>query len=94
MLIGAAFYVLAVGAVSYIAPWQTLVGKRFATAVAFEQGTHSNWLARLILAISLVGLLQVFNGNFVAATRLLFAFGRRKTIPASFAAIHAQYLTP
>jgi basic amino acid/polyamine antiporter, APA family len=94
LLIGAAFYVLAVGAVSYVAPWQTLVGKRFATAVAFEQGTHSIWLARLILAISLVGLLQVFNGNFVAATRLLFAFGRRGTIPASFAAIHAQYLTP
>lgn len=94
LLIGAAFYVLAVGAVSYVAPWQTLVGKRFATAIAFAQGTHSLWLARLILAISLVGLLQVFNGNFVAATRLLFAFGRRGTIPTSFAAIHSRYLTP
>jgi APA family basic amino acid/polyamine antiporter len=94
LLIGAGFYVLSVGAVSYIAPWQDLLGRRFATASAFQHGTHSVWLVQLILAISLVGLLQVFNGNFVAATRLVFAFGRRGTIPASFAAVHAKYLTP
>jgi basic amino acid/polyamine antiporter, APA family len=92
--VGAGFYVLAVGAVAYIAPWQSLVGKRFATAIAFEQGTHSAWLARLILGISLVGLLQVFNGNFVAASRLLFAFGRRRTIPPAFAKIDADHQTP
>src|SRR5580692_2857986 len=94
LLIGAGFLVLAIGAVSYIAPWQSLLGKRFATAIAFEHGTHSVWLVRLILAISLVALFQVFNGNFVAATRLLFAFGRRGTIPKQFAVVHAVYLTP
>jgi len=31
------FYVLAVAAVAYVAPWQGLIGKRFATAIAFEQ---------------------------------------------------------
>ena len=94
LLVGAGFYVLAIGAVSYIAPWQSLLGRRFATAIAFEQGTHSLWLVRLIFAISLVGLLQVFNGNFVASTRLMFAFGRRGTIPRKFAVVHANYLTP
>jgi len=94
LLIGAGFYVLAVAAVSYIAPWPSLVGRRFATAIAFEHGTHSVWLVRLILAISLVGLLQVFNGNFVVATRLVFAFGRRGTIPGAFGAVHARFLTP
>jgi APA family basic amino acid/polyamine antiporter len=94
LLTAASFYVLAVGAVSYIAPWQSLLGKRFATAIAFEYGTHSIWLVRLILAISLVGLLQVFNGNFVASTRLVFAFGRRGTLPAALANVHAEYLTP
>jgi amino acid transporter len=48
----------------------------------------------LILAITLVALLQVFNGNFVASSRLLFAFGRRGTIPTVFSAVHAKYLTP
>ena len=94
LLVGAGFYVLAVGAVSYIAPWRSLLGKRFATAIAFEQGTHSAWVARLILGISLVALLQVYNGNFVASTRLLFAFGRRGTIPGVFAAVHVEHLTP
>jgi len=94
LLVGAGFYVLVVGAVSYIAPWQGLLGKRFATAIAFEQGTRSAFLARLILAISLVGLLQVFNGNFVAATRLLFAYGRRNTISPVFAKVQPVYQTP
>lgn len=94
LLVGAGFYVLVIGSASYIAPRESLLGKRFATAIAFEQGAHSAWLARLILGISLVGLVQVFNGNFVASTRLLFAFGRRHTIPAVFATVHAEYLTP
>jgi basic amino acid/polyamine antiporter, APA family len=94
LLIGAGFYTLAVGAASYIAPWRSLLGKRFATAIAFEQGTHSAWLVRLILAVTLVALLQVFNGNFVATSRLLFAFGRRGTISPVFSVIHAKYLTP
>lgn len=94
LLVGAGFYVLAVGAVSYIAPWPGLVGKRFATAMAFEHGTHSPWIARFILGVSLIGLLQVFNGNFVAATRLLFAYGRRRTIPSVFAKIDTQHQTP
>lgn len=94
LLVGAGFYALVIGTVSYVAPWRTLLGKRFATAIAFEQGTHSVWLARLVLAISLVGLLQVFNGNFVAATRMLFAFGRRGTIPRVFGAVHAEHQTP
>ena len=94
LLVGAGFYVLAVGATANIAPWQSLLGKRFATAIAFEQGTHSVWLVQLILAITLVALFQVFNGNLVAATRLLFAFGRRGTIPATFATVHPLHLTP
>jgi amino acid transporter len=94
LLVGAGFYVLAVAAVSYIAPWESLVGKRFATAIAFEQGTHSIWLVRLILGICLVALFQVFNGNFVASTRLLFAYGRRGTISRVFAKVHAANLTP
>jgi len=39
-------------------------------------------------------LFQVFNGNFVASTRLLFAFGRRGTIAPAFAKIHTVNLSP
>jgi amino acid transporter len=40
------------------------------------------------------GLFQCFNGNFVAASRLLFSFARRGTIPARFGVIHSRFLTP
>jgi amino acid transporter len=94
LLVGTGFYVLAIGAVSYIAPWQTLAGKRFATVIAFEQGTHSVWLVRLILGITVVGLFQVFNGNFVASTRLLYAYGRRGALASAFSNVHAVNQTP
>ena len=94
LLVGAGFYVLAVRAVSYIVPWQGLLGRRFATAIAFEYGTHSVWLVRVILAICLLALFQIFNGNFVASTRLVFAFGRRGTIHPVFASIHPTCLSP
>ena len=94
VLVGAAFYVLSVAAVAYVAPWQSLLGKRFATAIAFEQALGARWPVRLILAVALFGLFQCFNGNFVASSRLLFAFGRRGTILPRFGEVHEKFLTP
>jgi basic amino acid/polyamine antiporter, APA family len=94
LFVGAAFYVAVILAVSYVTPWQTLIGKRFATATAFGQVMGSQWPVRLILIAAMFGLFQCFNGNFVAASRLLFSFGRRGTIPASFATIHPSFQTP
>src|SRR6266446_3596357 len=94
LLIGAGFYALTIIAVGYITPWQNLVGKRFATAIAFEQALGARWPVRLILVMALFGLFQCFNGNFVAASRLLFAYGRRGTIPPRFGEVHQKFLTP
>jgi APA family basic amino acid/polyamine antiporter len=94
VVVGAGFYVLAVAAVAYVAPWQTLTGKRFATAIAFENALHAGWPVRLILTMALFGLFQCFNGNFVASTRLLFAFGRRGTIHPAFGTVHQRFQTP
>ena len=94
LLVGAGFYVFAVAAVAYVAPWQGLIGKRFATAIAFEQALEAQWPVRLIVVMALFGLLQCFNGNFVASSRLLFAFGRRRTIDQRFGEVHEKFLTP
>ena len=94
LLVGAGFYILAVAAVAYVAPWQGLIGKRFATAIAFEQALGARWPVRLILIMALFGLFQCFNGNFVASSRLLFAYGRRGTIPPRFGEVHKKFLTP
>jgi amino acid transporter len=94
LFVGAGFYVLAVAAVAYIAPWQGLLGKRFATAIAFEQALGARWPVRLILIMAMFGLFQCFNGNFVASSRLLFAYGRRRTIDPRFGKVHEKFLTP
>jgi amino acid transporter len=94
LFVGTAFYVAVIAAVSFVAPWQTLLGKRFATATAFGQVMGAQWPVRLILIAAMFGLFQCFNGNFVAASRLLFSFGRRGTIPARFATIHPAFQTP
>jgi amino acid transporter len=92
--VGAFFYALSIAAVAYIAPWQSLLGKRFATAIAFEHGIGKHWPVQLILTMALFGLFQCFNGNFAASTRLLFAFARRGTVAPRFATIHEKFSTP
>ena len=94
LFVGSAFYVAAIAAVSFAAPWQSLLGKRFATAAAFGQAMGTQWPVHLILIAAMFGLFQCFNGNFVAASRLLFSFGRRGTIPTRFAKIHPRFQTP
>ncbi len=92
--VGALFYALSITAVAYIAPWQSLLGKRFATAIAFEHGIGKHWPVQLILVMALFGLFQCFNGNFAASTRMLFAFARRGTVAPRFATIHERFSTP
>jgi amino acid transporter len=92
--VGAFFYALSIAAVAYIAPWQSLLGKRFATAIAFEHGIGKHWPVQPILTMALFGLFQCFNGNFAASTRLLFAFARRGTVAPRFATIHEKFSTP
>jgi amino acid transporter len=92
--IGAFFYAMCIAAVSYAAPWHSLLGKRFATAIALESALKVHWPVTMIFTMALLGLFQCFNGNFAASTRLLFAFGRRRTIHTSFASVHERFQTP
>jgi basic amino acid/polyamine antiporter, APA family len=91
--VGVFFYALSIAAVAYAAPWRSLLSQRLATAVAFES-SGAQWPVRLILVMAMFGLFQCFNGNFVASTRMLFAFGRRRTVPARFGTVHEKFLTP
>jgi basic amino acid/polyamine antiporter, APA family len=92
--VGVMFYTAVIAAVALIHPWPVLANAPFATAVAFERAFRTQWLVNLILAAALVSLIKIFNGNFVAATRLLFALGRRGFVDPRFARVHATNLTP
>ncbi len=94
IVVGTVFYTVVIAAVGYVAPWRKLLAERFMTAVAFEQAAGSRWIVRVILAAALLSLLKVFNGNFVAASRLLFAMGRRGLVNPALGRVHAVNQTP
>ena len=94
IIVGAVFYIMVIAAVGFVAPWHSLTGAPFMTAVAFEHAVGSRWIVSIILSAALLSLFKVFNGNFVAASRLLFAMGRREMVDARVARVHPQNQTP
>jgi basic amino acid/polyamine antiporter, APA family len=94
IVVGVIFYSIVIAAVGYVAPWHQLIGNSFLTAVAFEQAVGSHWIVSIILAAALLSLFKCFNGNFVAASRLVFAMGRRGLIDARTAEVHPINRTP
>lgn len=92
---GMAFFWLVIGAVSYVAPWQSLKSnQQFPTAVAFERALHAHWIVVLILGSALVALVQAFNANLVASSRLLFAMSRRNLLNPRMSLVHPRDHTP
>lgn len=91
---GGLFYVLVIGAVSWVYPWTDLVEQHIGTETAFARAFGSPWIARLILAGAFLSLLKILNGSFVAATRLVYALGRRGLIAPAFGAVNPRFGTP
>jgi APA family basic amino acid/polyamine antiporter len=94
ILVGILFYTAVIAAVAFIAPWHDLTGQKFMTAVAFERAVRSHWIVNVILAAALLSLIKCFNGNFVAASRLVFALGRRGMIHQCAGFVHPAHQTP
>ena len=94
IIVGILFYTIVIAAVGYVAPWRELTHEKFMTAVVFERAMGSRWIVSVILAAALLSLFKVFNGNFVASSRLLFAMGRRGLLDSRVAEIHPRNQTP
>src|SRR5207253_10186743 len=94
LVAGFLFYVLIIAVVTYVYPWQEIVSGHVRTEVAFERTFGSHAIAQLILFGAFLSLLKIFNGNFVAATRMLYAIGRRNLVHPSLGRVHAAFGTP
>jgi basic amino acid/polyamine antiporter, APA family len=94
IVVGIIFYTVMIASVAYAAPWRSLLGGTFVTATAFERAVGSRWIVNLILSAALLSLVKVFNGNFLAATRLVFAMGRRGLINRRAGEVHPVNRTP
>jgi amino acid transporter len=94
LVVATAFYVIVVAVVTLLQPWPELVETNFPTAVAFRRAFGWDWLVNLILAGVVLSLLKVYNGNFLAATRMLYAMGRHDLLGGQLAAVDTQCRTP
>jgi APA family basic amino acid/polyamine antiporter len=92
--VGCLFYVTIVAVVSFVFPWKELVAGHLGTEAAFEKAFGSRVLARVIVFAAFLSLLKIFNGNFVASTRLLFGIGRRGLVHPALARVDAAHGTP
>jgi basic amino acid/polyamine antiporter, APA family len=92
--VGLLFYVLIIAVVTYVYPWQDIVSGHVRTEVAFERAFHSHAIAQFILLGAFLSLLKIFNGNFVASTRMLYAMGRRRIVHRPLGHVHAVFGTP
>jgi len=91
---GVFFYFIIVAVVTYVYPWQQIVSGHVRTEVAFERTFGSHAIAQLILFGAFLSLLKIFNGNFVAATRMLYAIGRRNLVHPALGRVHPTRGTP
>jgi len=92
---GLTFFLVVITAVSYVTPWQSLhSNQQFPTAVAFERALRGHWIVVLIMASALVALVQAFNANIVASSRLLFAMSRRNLLNPRMSLVHPRNQTP
>ncbi|HET7207011.1 MAG TPA: APC family permease [Terriglobales bacterium] len=95
ILVGLGFFWVVISAVAYVAPWPNLkTYAQFPTALAFETALHAHWIVVLIMASALIALLQAFNANLVASSRMIFAMGRRELLYPKLARVHPENQTP
>ena len=94
LIVGGGFYVLVIAVVAFVAPWQQTAQTGFATAAAFQHASGSALLVNLIFAAAIVSLVKIFNANFVAAARMVFAMGRNGSLPRVFGDVHSRNQSP
>lgn len=92
--LGIFFYVSVILVTASLHPWQELAKSNSAVTVAFQAAFQWDWLVKLILIGAILSLIKVFNGCFLAATRLFFAMGRAGLMARGFGEVHARFLTP
>ena len=95
ILSGMIFFWIVIGAVSFVAPWQNLNSNlQFPIAVAFERALHAHWIVVLIMCSALVALVQAFNANIIASSRLLYAMSRHNLLNPVMSRVHPRNQTP
>ncbi|KXH84061.1 APC family permease [Sporosarcina sp. HYO08] len=88
-------YAFMILATAVAVPWQNLVAGQPAWGTGDVVSDNLGAAGVFMLAIALcMGVFTGLNGFFSSASRLLFAMGRAKIVPSTFAKLHPKYGTP
>lgn len=90
----AAFYVLAILAVSMAKPWPTLIGAPMATIAALQDLLPGGILAKVVLVAGALAVLKAWNSTFTVAARAVFVQARAGFLPGALAAVHPRFHSP
>lgn len=95
IIAAAGIYVAMILATASATPWTELVadGPIWGTGDAVSGLFGGIGIMLLALALSM-GIFTGLNGFYVSASRLLFAMGRARMLPAAFGKLHPRYGTP
>jgi amino acid transporter len=92
--VGGLFYATILLVVPMVYPWTELTSIPFGTAVAFERAFGSRAIGDFILLGAVLSLFKVFNGCFVAATRMVYGMGKRGLVHPSLSSVHPAHRSP
>jgi amino acid transporter len=92
--VGGIFYATVMLVVPMVHPWTELTAVPFGTAIAFERAFGSRALGDFILLGAVLSLFKVFNGCFIAATRMVYGMGKRGLVHSRLASVHRRFQTP
>lgn len=95
ILTAALLYSAMIIATASAMPWTELVAGEPVWGTADSVSSLIGGIGIMLLALALtMGISTGLNGFYVAASRLLFAMGRARMIPAAFGKLHPRYRTP
>ena len=94
IVVAAVFYAGVIIATSMVLPRSELTALDLPTAGAFTAAFGSPFWGRVVLFAGLLGLLSSWNAFFFAGSRVLYALGRSRVLPAFFGYVHPKYQTP
>lgn len=94
IIMAAAWYILMILGISLSAPAEVRENAVVPVADAMAFAFGSLLWGKILIAGALCGILTSWNGFIVGGTRVLFAMGRAKMLPAVFGKVHHKNGTP
>ncbi|MQA11528.1 MAG: amino acid permease [Pseudonocardiaceae bacterium] len=95
LVAAAVFYSMMVLATAVATPWQGLVASEPQWGTGDAVAGLFGWVGTLLLSVAVcMGVFTGLNGFFMASSRLMFAMGRARIVPAAFARVHPRFNTP